>query len=358
MRFNTLRYRDRDFGNTSIEALMTIYGENDFQFRPAPSTLALFSAATALLLLCAELANALVGLMHLLLARAAGLVAPVVFYVPFLGNPRMPFYSAPPLGPLYDFATPIVVAVSALLVVALIHLWPTEQRLAIRLFIHAMALSLVLTGCLAPSFDLSSFDGLTAFAPVPPLAWAALFIALGIWLAISVERQTIVLLSNLFSMATPAQRLRHWVVRVPVAMILLAAIAFLGGFSAGAFAAVAVLLATLLENISRRPRERYQLVDHPEMREAAATLPIVAAVILGAVIFAFGFPALRGDSRALVLSGRGVSLESVRTIRSNHPLKLDLIRAGDKRDGASQEEIDIHWTKDRGKAKPQVKPKR
>lgn len=333
---------------------MTIYGENEFQFRPAPSALALFSASSALLLLCAEVANALSGALYLLIARVAGLVAPMAWTAPFLASPRLPYFASPPLGPIYLLAAPIVFVVSAIIAVGLVHLWPTDQRLSIRLFMHAMALSLVLAGCLAPAFEKGAFDGLTQYGPVPPVVWMLLFVVLGAWLALHIERQTVVLLGNVFGMTMPLQRIRRWALRIPFPFLLLAAISLLGGFRAGAYASAVVVAATLLENISRRPREHYELVLHPEMREAAATLPIVGAIVIAAAIFAFGFPALDGHSRAAVFSMKGVTFENAREVRERHPLKLDLIKTRDKREGATDSEIYIRWSKDRGKAKPQV----
>lgn len=334
---------------------MTIYGENEFQFRPRPSAPAIVSASTALLLICAELANALVGALYLLLARAAGLQSPVVWTAPFFATARLPFFNSPPLGSLYYLGTPIVFCASALIAFGLVHLWPTDQRLSVRMFMHSLALGLVFAGCLAPSFEKGAFNGMIEYAPVPPFVWTILFAIVGGWLALHIERQSIVLFGNLFSVTTPSQRVHRWALRIPAAFVILAAISFLGGFRAGAWAAGVVVAATLLENISRRPREKFELVQHPEMREAAVTLPIVAAVIIAAAIFAFGFPALDGNSRAAVFSMNGVTLENVSEVRQNHPLKVDLLRAGEKREGApAGQEIDIHWSKDRGKAKPQV----
>lgn len=306
---------------------------------------------TSLLVIGAALTAVLISLTDLAFARAAGLNAPLYHHAPIGWPAPLPILAAPPLAPLYTWLMPTVIAGSLSIAFLLVWFWPTEQRFDTRLFIHALAFDLVIWGALAPAFVFRSFERLTLYSGIPAVAWSLVALAAGAWTVVLIQRKLTDLLMNVFPMWTPGQRLMRWMIMIPLPFGLFAAACWINDYRPGVWASAAALAASLLETLSRRPKERHEEIRNPEMREAAFTLPLVAAGVVALTLFAFGLPH-RGTQRAVVLDDG--SVKRVRLSALRPLLRFDALRSDIRKDQIEPPELDIRWSKER--RKPAVKP--
>lgn len=260
---------------------MAVYADFDERFRPRPAlwrvALVSFSQfAVALLITHTLVALAEMGLLaHL--ARPARWVfhATVWSTLPRQSDPEARLTAAVAFG---------LVLLGALVLT----LWPTRNTLARRLFVSVFAMAL-------------SVLGATAFAlrHDPMLGLAVALAAL--WLCARAELRAIGVVASVVRLDRLATRLQYWLVRIVPSMMAMAFVPI--GRSlwlAGGLAAI-----TLLMNLTKHAT-RFEVIEEPELRRAAAILPAVAAAVLA--LSTWMWP------RKVVVTRNGVAVE--RFVRS------------------------------------------
>ncbi len=219
----------------------------------------------------------------------------------------------------------------------LMFFWPTDQKLGTRLFVHGLALTLVLFG-----FVTAGFDERTA-GMLQPALWMVLCITAGAWSVMRFERRSFALLKNLYEVETPSKRLVIWSARILPGLLLIALLSALNGYMPGVYASAIGIAATFLETISHQPKRSFERLGNPRMQDAVVTLPILALGLLAVSIYVFGAPAHSAfRPRAVVISSEpAVSIEPLSIVRSRyswHPPKAEPEEPEEKK-------IDIRWSK-------------
>ncbi|HEY5611141.1 MAG TPA: hypothetical protein VIL97_08030 [Thermoanaerobaculia bacterium] len=311
---------------------MTIYGEEDLQFRPRPSRAALVATTLSQALVSAQLTALVLTAVVALLANLRKWSPEWVFFAPFADEPILPAFT--PSDDALSLAS-LAGAVAALFLgVIIANFWPTDQKLSIRLFVYTFATSLIVYGTVPIAFAPSRFK---LFAAVPTLVSAAFTGIVAAWLVMRIEKRIIEMMGGFFTTTTPAKRLGLWAIRIPMPFALIGALAWLNGDRPRAYAAGVAIVATLLENLSRVPASTFERVSEPHLREAAATFPIIALILLGGSIWLFGLDAAKVPGRAVVASSKGVELVRV----------SELARAAEARRKEEEPKIQIWWSKEK-----------
>ena len=305
------------------------------QFRPRPSFAALGFTSLAAVLISLITTSLLVSLLQLAIRLAFEPATVPFVFVPFGSNPYFP-----PGTPSAALAILGAMVACAALAALSIKLWPTEQTLASRLFVYLLSMVLVTAGCIAPALTAGTFEEAAAATSVVTLAWMILTLAIASFLLFRLQRNLSGLMSNFFSMMTPWARLVLWSVMIAPGFLLVTGLCLLSGYKAGAYAFLAAAALTAFECLSHIPPERFETLSEPHLREPAATLPLIAAGLIGVSLYFFGSP-LIGKPASVMLFGKA------------RPEFVDLEKTSLNRKPETEEEkkakIQIRWSKDKKK---------
>ncbi|MBI2215482.1 MAG: hypothetical protein HYU52_17670 [Acidobacteria bacterium] len=314
---------------------MGIYGEYDGRFRDRPSSLALVSVSLFSTLACALISSAIVSFLRVMITRTVRHELPLALYFPFAADPFSGLY---PLRSDQSIrAAAPAIAIPLALALVLLFFYPTTQKLAGRLNLHTFVTCLVVFGTLAPVLDPALFRDFRFAARLerePALAMAAAAAVLLAFVLGLIERRTFRILGNVYDTSSPGKRLYLWLLRVPPPFLALAASAQLSGWTAGAIASLVVVVATFFETISHLPKVHHESFSDVRMREAAATWPFIAALLIGASVWAFGSEPLRLTQRAVRVEGTSLSF-----------VPLDALQASQKE--TIEPKIEMNWHKER-----------
>ncbi len=313
---------------------MTIYGEFDSQFRKKPAVWRMFLLGFSALFLSSVLVSLLLGAGIGLLGRAseADGTASFVLFAPPVVTGSILLDAA--MGTFEPFAW-IAGALALAGAILVIFFWPSEPTLASQLLSNAFGSALVVFGAMTLPIE-SILARLGTLADPIEVLEEALVLLASIVIAVAGERKTIALLSNLVAMDAPSRRVRLWLVRLGIPLAVLGAAAWVLGSVSPAIAAAAFLAVTLFENLARRPNAQFVQLRDVQMKEAAATLPLLAAILVTASVWAFGAAPAR-PHRALVWKG-GSSL-------SFAPLADAWKQSGLRRPIPRASVIRIEWSK-------------
>lgn len=281
---------------------MTLYGEFDNRFRAKPSALAIVSVTLFASACGALLATALLSSVRTLATRSVNAEFPLVFYAPLADNPFAGLYPLSSDQVLEPVAW--AVGVSIAFALALVVLYPSSQTLASRLALHSLVTMILAFAGFAPLADLSLLSAIRVGTDLSPSMALGILVAGVVAVAVLIafiERRVIRILGNVFSTDSPGARLRIWLLRIPIPCLVLGLLSWLNGWIGGAAACAAVIGATFFENISQIPKKQFEELREPLMREAAATWPFAAAILLGTGIWLFGLEAASLPRRAIVV---------------------------------------------------------
>lgn len=315
---------------------MTIYDGNSQQFQPRASLAVLSLVSTSIFILAVVITPLIAGALESLLAGISGWPGPLILHAPPASLPQE-IYAYWSEESWLIWGPAIVASSCAVIGVMMIFLWPTDQKLATRLFAHGLATKLVLFGFVARGLDAK-----TAVFMQPAL-WMILCVAMGAFLVMRFERRSLALLKNLYEVDTPAKRIALWAARMVPGLVLIAIFCAFNRYLPGIYASALGLGATFLEAVSHQPKRSFERLGNPRMQEAAVTLPIFALGLLAVSVYIFGSPAHSAfRPRALVISSEpSVSIEPLslaRTRYSWHPPKPEPETPEEKK-------IDIRWSK-------------
>lgn len=296
-----------------------MYANFDSRYRPRPLRWRIALVSLCHFLLGATITNAIVSLGDIAIVRAAPKMPDtwIIYATPWLTLKSL----LPRVVKAGDFTTELLIWNGGLLLLALVavYLWPARQSIASRLWSVTFGQALAAFG--GAIFVFRGGD------PVLPMFYAAPVIAAVIVMA--GEWSTNTLLSGYYDLESPLQRIGMWALRVLPGLGVIAALSYgvhydFGVLAAGAFAAV-----TLLANLMKRPGRSMETMREIEMREAAAAMPFVTALVLAGVFFAFGYQPPRGYVIADGHVTRQPLAGAVKTIEPPKPV------------------IDIHWSRRR-----------
>lgn len=312
---------------------MGFYGVHDDRFRERPSSLALFSVSLFSTLACALISSAIVSLLRVMITRTVRREFPITLYFPFASDPFAGLYPLR-VDQSLEAAMPAI-AVPLALALLLVLFFPTTQKISGRLNLHTFAACLVAFGTLAPVLDPGLFRDFRLYTRLerePALAMlGGAVVVLAVVLGF-VERRAFRVLGNVYDTGSPGKRLYLWLLRIPVPFLTLAALAQLAGWTAGAIASLVVVGATFFETISHLPKVQHEAFSDVRMREAAATWPIVAAILVAGSVWAFGSDLLRLPKRAVRVEGTTPSF-----------VRLDALQETQKK--TFEPKIEMKWHK-------------
>ena len=276
---------------------MSIYGELGDEFRPRPAWWRIAVVSLGQFVLATVLTSLLLAIIDGVLLIQSGIARALIIKI------------APP-KPGFD-AQHAVTAVCLLIIAEIVlDFLPMPRTLAMRHFAIVLAQALAAFGA-----------GVLAMRqPVVAAIPIALAAAAVIWRA---ERAATRTFNNVMDATRPGRRALMWLLRIgPVCAIgvgqpilpVLSGEAILpvrtGGIACPTFLGVVTLLATL----ARKPRDEYEETLEPEMREAAAVLPIVCALVVAAVLWL--------TPRVIVITTRGPSIRPWKPIESDLAKRL------------------------------------
>ncbi|MCM2314153.1 MAG: hypothetical protein NDJ92_03255 [Thermoanaerobaculia bacterium] len=314
---------------------MGIYGEHDNRFRERPSALALVSMSFFSTIACAMISSGVVSLLRVLTTRETRSEFPFLLYFPFASDPFLGLY---PLRVDQSVrAAGIAIAIPAIVALVLLFFFPTTQKLAGRLSLHTFVCSLITFGTLAPMVDRKLFDDFRLYTRLdlnPALGIVVAGVVVMAVLLVLVERRAVRVLGNVADVGSPGKRLYLWLLRIPLPFAVLAALCKLNGWTDGAIASLVVIAATFFEAISHVPRYQFERLGNVRMREAAATWPIVTAVLLCGSVWLFGLDLLHFPRRAVRIDDGKPSI-----------VRLDALQESQKKQ--FEPKIEMNWSKER-----------
>jgi hypothetical protein len=320
---------------------MTIYGEFDAQFRKKPALWRMFLLGFSALVFSSVLVSLLVAGAIALLGKAHAGDAPAAFVL-----------FAPPVvtgSVLLDAAMGTAAAfpwiaggAALLLAILMMFFWPSEPTLASQLLGNALGASLITFGAMTLAIE-SILARRKTLAGAGDVAGELAVLAVAVIVAVVAERRTVAVLSNLVPMDAPARRVRLWLARLGIPFAVLAAAGVVSGSLSPGIASALFLLVTFFENLARRPHPLFVQLRDVQMAEAAATLPILAALLIAGSVWAFGALPFR-PHRALVWKGG----TAVRFAALPDAWK----ESGLGRPVAKESVIRIQWSRERGAAAP------
>lgn len=283
---------------------MTIYGEFDSQFRKKPALWRLFLIGLSALVLSSVIVSLLLGGAIGLTGRASQQTeSTFVLFAPPVVTGSILLDAA--MGTFGGFAW-IAGAAALALAILVIVFWPSEPSLASQLVGNAFGNALVVFGALTLPAESILAQARYLDDPMKVAEEAGVLVAALIF-AVIAERRMIALLANLVAMDAPSRRVRLWLMRLGIPFAVLAAAAWLLGSITPAIATAAFLFLTFFENLARRPNARFVQLRDVQMKEAAATLPLIAAILVAASVWAFGFAPFRPSRAVVWRGGREVS---------------------------------------------------
>lgn len=305
---------------------MTIYGEFDSQFRKKPALWRMLVISLSAAIVSSILVSLYVGVAIAAAGRSHNPEgAAWILYAPPVMLPALLFESASATIRLF----PVAVSGGALLIGTLLSFfWPAKSTLATQIVLGVQAVGFLTFGAIAP-VTASLLWRIDRIRSLREVALEGSIILIALALLIAAERKTVGMISNLVSVHSPSRRFGLWLVRQAVPFGLLGGLAFAAGAVATAVAAAAMLAVTLLENLARPPASRFQQLRDIEMREAAASLPILAAILLAGSFWLFGGAPLRPDRAVIFQRGGKPELgtldEARRAAALNPPLPRESV---------------------------------
>lgn len=318
---------------------MTLYGESDVTFRPQPnkSTLLLFS--TSVLILMMQLAVLAGSLSWFLSVSGWSPGDPFPVYAPFAERFQLPGV---------DGAAKLAreaLAPLALLVIGTIALyfWPTAQTLGSRSASQLTTIAFAVVA-MTLAMDDSIWQWLNGDLRE---FWKPVTIIGALFLVFQAEAQAITLLNNVFPLETPASRLKLWLLRIPLALIIVATLGLTAGHLPLALAAAAALIVTLLAQLGRRPAASWEKLTDVHLREASAIALVALVVVLVASVALFGNAAAGLPRRAVVFSAPGVKIVPAESFRLTAPGSPAATTSGTTEGGEKKKDesvIDIRWS--------------
>jgi hypothetical protein len=283
---------------------MSIYGEPDHQWRPRPTLWRLAAVSFCHFVLAAWLTNALLSSADLFLLQEAGVKGVWAIDLPpwsTLRTEAARSLLAP--GQRVDMPVaaervaesyaPILAGAALALALIVLYIWPGRQTLSSRLFAFALAQSLAAFG--AASLYRASLSHVSK-----PLPYRFAAIAVAALICMAAEARANRLLANVLETDRPLRRVGYWLARLFPAMAAIAAAAWIAGDGAVAVAAGGLALCTLFINLAHRPPQKFENVDEPLLREAAAAMLFVVVPLLAAAVWAFH---LTPPHRLLLIEG-------------------------------------------------------
>src|SRR2546423_607402 len=85
-----------------------------------------------------------------------------------------------------------------------------------------------------------------------------------------------------------------WALRLLPGLALIAVASYGINYTFGMIAAAGLAGVTLLANLMKKPGRALETMREIEMREAAAAMPLITALLLAGVFFVFGYVPPRG----------------------------------------------------------------
>ncbi|MGK2858119.1 MAG: hypothetical protein ACSLFQ_13030 [Thermoanaerobaculia bacterium] len=312
---------------------MGVYGEHDNRFRERPSALALVSMSLFSTIACALISSGIVSMLRVLATRETRSEFPLLLYFPFAADPFSGLY--PLRVDQAVRAAGIAIAVPVVVGLILVFFFPTTQKLAGRLSLHTFVCSLITFGTLAPLVDQKLFHDFRLYTRLelnPALGIVVGCAVVMVILLILVERRCVRVLANVFDLGSPGKRLYLWLFRIPLPFAILATLSQLNGWTAGAIASLVVIGATFFEAVSHVPQYRFERLSNVQMREAAATWPIVTTVLVFSSVWLFGFELLQFPRRAVRIDAGKPAI-----------VRLDELQESQKE--TFEPKIDLNWSK-------------
>lgn len=313
---------------------MTIYGEFDSQFRKKPALWRMFLLGFSALVLASVVVSLLVATAVAFLgkAHAIGDAAAFVFFAPPVVTGSILLDAAMGTSDSFPWIAGGVALLGALL---MMFFWPSEPTLAAQLVSNALGSALVVFGAMTLSIE--SIVARSAYlSDLADVGGEIAVLVAAVVVALAGERKTIALLSNLVAMDAPSRRVRLWLMRLGIPLAVLASYAFVSGSASPAIAAALFLVITFFENLSRRPTARFVQLRDVQMKEAAATLPLLAALLIAGSVWTFGAAPFRPHRALVWKGGRAVSFA---------PLEDAWKQSGLRRTIPRKSVIRIEWSK-------------
>jgi hypothetical protein len=258
-----------------------MYSDFDHRYRPRPLRWRIALVSFCQFILGVTITNALVSIGDVAVLRAAPNMPDswVIYATPWLTLKPV----LPRIVKAHDFTTELLIATGGLLLLALIasYLWPARQSIASRLWSVTLGETLAAFGGAIFVFRGNTTD------PIPPMFYAAPLIAAIICMA--GEWSTNTLLGGYYDLESPLQRMGMWALRVLPGLAVIAAASYGIHYESGVLVAGALAAVTLLANLMKKPGRALETMRVIEMREAAAAMPFITALVLAGVFFAFGY---------------------------------------------------------------------
>ncbi|HUP64250.1 MAG TPA: hypothetical protein VM557_03110 [Thermoanaerobaculia bacterium] len=268
---------------------MTIYGEFDSQFRARPAAWRMLLVAFGTLLIAAFSVSVLLAAVIAAAGRAhRPESAAVAFQAPPLPSFGLLFEAGIATVPSLHL---IIAAIAVALALVMAFIWPISPRLSSQVAISIRAQALLAFGVIAPVLAFVMIRRQLIDGPAELIEEIVAVVAAAVAI-IAVERRHVALLAEILPLDSPLHRLKWWMVRLAIPFAIVGGLAWLTGHLAIAAGAAAVLGLTLIETLSRAPRSRFLEWKDVAMKEAAATIPLIAVVIVAAAVWAFGFSPL------------------------------------------------------------------
>lgn len=307
---------------------MGIYGEFDERFRPRPAWWRLLLTGLGQLVIAVWITNAAVSAIDMALLRTADVERIWIADATPWSTLRTQIVRQ--TNPASDFAIRAsrahldvalwVGAAFLALCVLLLFVWPGRQSLASRLFRATFVQALAAFGAAAFVPRGAWLESDVRFLVLP--AGAVVVCLIAEFLALRVY-------ANVADLSGPGARIGFWALRMLPGCALLAVACWLSAYRTGAACAAGLAAVTLVACIVRRPPNRWERLAEPDLRNAAAALPLLAAVLVAASVWAYGLPA----SRTVV-------------VQNNRPRILGWEAAADRLQGAyDPPRIDIRWSR-------------
>ncbi|HXG58475.1 MAG TPA: hypothetical protein VNL91_05605 [Thermoanaerobaculia bacterium] len=326
---------------------MTVYGEFDATQLPRPSVAAFAVVGLCQFVLAVWIASLSIALLDAHAVRAADVTGVVAAYpVPWGTLKGELARSLVERGASNDLALRLereygnveLPFAGGLLVLSLVlvYFWPARPTLARRMFLVTLGQVLALFGA-ALSLHRDSVTMLTRESAAPVAVAAA---AIGLILAY--EFRAIGVLASVVAMTTPLQRAGWWSLRILTGAAAVAALSWSAGHRPGWMAAVAIATATLFANLVHRPGPSFVRIEEPWMREAAAGLLFVVALLTAAAFAAFR---PLGEHRAVIVEGTRVRLVATSALGAE-------LTARWSPPAPPEQKIEIRWSKPRRTPRP------
>ena len=258
-----------------------MYANYDSRYRTRPQRWRIALVSLCHFLLAVTVTNAIVSIGDIAILRAAPNMPDtwVIYATPWLTlKPVLPH-----IVKAHDFTNELLLWTGGLLLLAVIaiYLWPARRSIASRLWAVTLGQSLAAFGGAIFVFRGVSND------PIPPMFYAAPAIAAII--CITGEWSANTLLGGYFELDSPMQRLGMWALRVLPGLAAIAFLSYFIHYEFGVIASGGLAAITLLANLMKKPSRSMETMREIEMREAAAAMPFIVALILTGVFFAFGY---------------------------------------------------------------------